>query len=96
MIAKLVQYADRPDHDRSDADSDEERRVRAGNDPAQSSADQSKRNDVRQYRVVHSVGSFPAQTLLILLTSPSVALRQIKARSCQHLKILLQPTIIHQ
>ena len=60
-MAKLVQNTDRPNRNRSDADTDEECRVRASNDPAHASADQPERNDERQYRVAHTVSPFRAE-----------------------------------
>jgi hypothetical protein len=61
-MAKLIQNT-RPNRNRSDADTDEECRVRGSNDPANARADYSKRNNVRQY-VVHAAVDFYARRSL--------------------------------
>ena len=56
-VAKLVQNTDRPNSNRSDADTDAECRVRTGDDPAHASADYSERNEIGEVRVIHAVPS---------------------------------------
>ena len=56
-VAKLVQNTDRPNSNRSDADTDAECRVRTGDDPAHASADYSERNEIGEVRVAHAVPS---------------------------------------
>ena len=56
-VAKLDHETDPPDSDSQQADRDAKfgcRRVRAGDNPDNASADNSERNEIRQYPVIHA------------------------------------------
>jgi hypothetical protein len=72
-VPKLVQKAGHPNSNRSDADPDAKRRIRAANDyPANANGDDSERNEIGEQCANHDLPSFNSrQSLLSESDSPS-------------------------